>query len=149
MTFGTNKETIAKKFTYATYTILLTGVFLSFVIFTLEYPIHWKDVLHYPFGLILFIVCPMAVFSIFVFVLTRYYETYWTAFILLIASIIMVLLGVAYYVSGIFLFKSQESNLLFLFIPTYQLLIGFLFGVSGLIVGILTKSRHTNNIRST
>jgi len=118
MIFGTNKETIAKKITCTTYTILLTGVFLSFVLFTLEYPIHWKDVLHYPFGLTLFIICPMAVFSIIVFVLTRYYETYWTALILLIASIIMVFLGVAYYVSGTFLSKSQESNLLFLFIPT-------------------------------
>jgi len=101
MTFGTNKETIAKKFTYTTYTILLAGMFLSFGLFALEYPIYWKDVLNYPFGLTLFIVCPMAVFSIIVFVLTRYYETYWTALIFLIASIVMVLLGVASLLSKI------------------------------------------------
>jgi len=122
------------------YVILLIGGIFSlgfFTIFALAW--QWRDPFPRLLGFILWVVSPMVLFSVIIFTLTRYFRTRGTAIALLIASSMIVGLGLVYYGLAIFTSDNQEANLAFIFGPIYQLASTFVLGILCIIIGIITK----------
>ena len=133
------------------YLVLLVGSIGSLGCFALIFPWEWEDpylrLIGFIFGVVspmaLWIVSPMALAFVVIFILSKNFKTYGAGIVSLVTSLVIVVFGIGYYIKVIFFFPNQETNLVFIFVPIYQLVATLILGIICLIIGIFTKSRIT------